>query len=63
MNDIRKSIIGLLSDDYGMSEDMFNEIIPICEENNWNDILDMTISNIDDRYYISQEDASNLLNV
>lgn len=63
MNDIRKSIIGLLSDDYGMSEDMFNEIIPICEENNWNDILDMTISNIDDRYYISKEDASNLLNV
>ena len=63
MNDIRKSIIGLLSDDYGMSEDMFNEIIPICEENNWNDILDVIDSKIDERYYISQEDAVNLLNV
>lgn len=63
MNELRKSIIGILSDEYGMSEDMFNEIIPICEENNWNDILDVIDSKIDERYYISQENAVNLLNV
>lgn len=63
MNELRKSIIGILSDEYGMSEDMFNEIIPICEENNWDDILDVIDSKIDERYYISQENAVNLLNV
>ena len=66
MNKLRQTIINLLDDEYGVNDKSFKGIMSLCEENSWQDILDLVEHEFDYdndtiRHFLWEADAEILL--